>query len=104
MRWTRGDTTMMNPRMAVSALTMGLMLSLAGSTPADQDQKRHRDEQAGPLQLPITGTVAGGGTFAGTLGVEKFVVRDGQVAAIGFVRGTAMSSAGAPLGTALVGP
>ncbi len=95
---------MMNPRMAVPALTMGLMLGLAGSTPADQPQKGHRDERAARLQLPITGTVAGGGTFAGTLSVRKFVVQDGQVAVVGFVRGTAMSAAGVPLGTALVGP
>jgi hypothetical protein len=91
--------------MAVSALTMGLMLSLAGNAPADPGQKgQNKDEQAPALQLPITGTVAGGGTFAGTLSVLKFVVRDGQVAAIGMVRGTATSAAGTPLGTALVGP
>ncbi len=79
---------------------------MAGNTPADQGQKGQKgqkDEQAAPLQLPITGTLAGGGTFAGTLSVQRFVVRDGQVAAIGMVRGTATSAAGTPLGTALVG-
>ena len=97
---------MMNPGMAVSALTMGLMLSVAGNAPADQGQKGQngqKDEQAAPLQLPIAGTGAGGLTFTGTLSVLKFVVRDGQVAVIGMVRGTAMS-AGMPLGTVLLGP
>ena len=93
---------MMNRRMAVSALTMGLMLSFAGTTPAGQAQKGQKDSAS--LQLPITGTVAGGGTFAGTLSLQKFVVRDGQVAAVGIVRGTVTSAAGVPLGTALVGP
>jgi hypothetical protein len=87
--------------MAVSALTMGVLLLGAGATRADPGGKKG---QAASLQLPITGTVAGGGTFAGTLSVLKFVVRDGQVAAIGMVRGTATSAAGTPLGTALVGP
>jgi len=94
---------MMNRRMAVSALTMGLMLSLVGTTPADAGQNGQKKDPAA-LELPITGTVVGGGTFTGTLSVLKFVVHDGQVAAIGMVRGTATSSAGAPLGTVLAGP
>ena len=93
---------MMNPRIAVSALTVGLMLSSAGNTPADQPQKGPRVER-GALQLPITGSAAGGVTFAGTLSVQKFVVHEGHAVAVVFVRGTAMS-AGAPLGTVLVGP
>jgi hypothetical protein len=91
--------------MAVSALTMGLVLSLAGSAPADQGERNEKKKvERAPLQLPITGTIAGGGSFAGTLSVQNFVVRDGQVAVVGIVRGTAMSAAGAPLGTAVVGP
>jgi len=92
---------MMNRRMAVSALAMGALLLGAGTTRADPGGK---NAQAASLQLPITGTVAGGGTFAGTLSLQKFVVRDGQVAAVGIVRGTVTSAAGVPLGTALVGP
>jgi hypothetical protein len=89
--------------MAVSAVSMGLLLLGAATTPADQGEKGGKRQEAS-LQLPITGTIAGGGTFAGTLSVLKFVVHDGQVAAIGMVRGTATSAAGIPLGTALVGP
>jgi hypothetical protein len=92
---------MMNPRMAVSALSMGVLLLAAGTAPADQGEKAKKDAS---LQLPITGTAAGGVTFTGTLSVQKFVVRDGQVAVVGIVRGTATSAAGVPLGTALVGP
>jgi hypothetical protein len=89
--------------MAVSAVSMGLLLLGAATTPADQGEKGGKRQEAS-LQLPITGTIAGGGTFAGTLSVLKFAVHDGQVAAIGMVRGTATSAAGIPLGTALVGP
>jgi hypothetical protein len=95
---------MMNPRMAVSALSMGVLLLGAGTTPADQGEKGKKGQEAS-LQLPITGTFAGG-TFAGTLSIQKFAATpDGmKLVAIGFVRGTATSSAGAPLGSVLAGP
>src|SRR5438046_10410187 len=97
----RGEKrSMMNPRMAVSALSMGVLLLGAGATRADQGKKGPETS----LQLPITGTVAGGGTFAGTLSLQKFVVRDGQVAAVGIGRGTVTNAAGVPVGAALGGP
>jgi hypothetical protein len=95
---------MMIGKMAVSALSMGLLLGAAGTAPADQEKKEHNKKEAS-LQLPITGSFDGG-TFAGTLSIEKFAATpDGKkVVAIGFVRGTATSSAGAPLGTVVAGP
>jgi len=93
---------MMTPRKAVSAVSMGLLLLGAATTPAYQQEKGQK-KQAAPLQLPITGTVPGGGTFAGTLSIQKFAVRDGQAVAIGFVRGAA-TMAGTSLGTVLAGP
>jgi hypothetical protein len=84
----------------VSILTMASMLGLAGASLADSAKK----DPAASLQLPITGTVSGGGSFAGTFDLQKFVVRDGQVAALGIVRGTVTSAAGVAVGSALVGP
>jgi hypothetical protein len=92
----RGDATMIIRRTAVSAFALGLLLLGAGTTFAKEPQA--------PLQLPITGLVAGGGTFTGTLSLQKFVARDGQVMAIGMVTGSATSATGTPLGTTVVGP
>ena len=89
-------------KMAVSALSMGLLLGAAATAPADQEKKEHKKKEAS-LQLPIAGSFAGGGTFAGTFSIQKFAVRDGQAVAIGFVRGAA-TIAGTPLGTVLAGP
>jgi len=84
---------------AVTAISIAVLLWAAGATAADK-------KAAGPLQLPVRGVVAGidGATFAGTLSIQTFVARDGQVMAIGMVRGSVTSATGAPIGTALVGP
>jgi hypothetical protein len=91
-------------KMAVSAVSMGLLLGAAGTSPADQEKKEHKKNEAS-LQLPIAGSFAGGGTFAGTFSIQKFAATpDGtKVVAIGFVRGAA-TIAGTPLGTVLAGP
>lgn len=91
-------------KMAVSALCMGALLGAAASAlaePGDSAKKgKHNDTAA--LELPITGTFAGG-TFAGTASIDRFAVRDGKAVAVGFVRGTVRDSAGATLGTVLAG-
>jgi len=46
------------------------------------------------LSLAVNGAL-GGGAFAGTLLVQRFVAQDGGVAAIGFVTGTLRTSTGA---------
>src|SRR4029078_2946652 len=46
------------------------------------------------LSLAVNGAL-GGGAFAGTLLVQRFVPQDGGIAAIGFVTGTLRSSTGA---------
>jgi hypothetical protein len=91
---------MLIQKMAVTALSTSLLLGGAWTTPAAA-----QEQKAQALQLPITGTVtsAGGGTFAGTVSIQRFAVRDGKAVAIGFVRGTATSSAGASLGTVFAG-
>jgi len=57
-----------------------------------------------PLQLPIAGTVEGGGTFSGTFSLERFAAVDGKPVAVGMVKGLVTGPTGAPVGTALAGP
>ena len=90
---------MMIKRMAVTALSTSLLLAGAGTVPADQGHKVHALKISTALELPITGTFAGG-TFAGTVSIVRFAVRDGKPVAIAFVRGTATGASG----TGLAGP
>jgi hypothetical protein len=63
------------------------------------------DERSAPkaLVLPITGAGTGGVTFNGTVAVQRFVQRNGQVFAIGAVSGSVFGPAG-PIGTSLSFP
>jgi hypothetical protein len=58
-------------------------------------------QAAGALTLPITGGVAGGGAFNGTVTVNRFAIQNGQLVAIGFVRGSITNAAGVVLGSGL---
>jgi len=56
--------------------------------------------QTNPLQnIPVVGSLPGGGTFNGTLDVTRFVVQNGQLAAVGTLSGTLTNAAGAVIGT-----
>jgi hypothetical protein len=55
------------------------------------------------LVLPISGAGADGVTFEGTVAVQRFVQRDGEVFAIGAVSGSLSGPAG-PIGTSLYLP
>jgi hypothetical protein len=59
-----------------------LLLATAGL--ASQSDKQGNDGSS-PLQLPVT---SADGTFAGTLSIQRFEVRDNGVVAIGIVRGS----------------
>jgi len=84
------------------ALALACTAVLASAPPASADVNRQGDKS---LQLPVAGTVGGGGgTFSGTFILKQFAVRNGVVVAIGIVRGTVTSAAGIVLGTALVAP
>jgi hypothetical protein len=82
-----------------AALSIALLL-VASATEAASKRKGPKHP---PLEVPISGAVVGGGTFAGTLSLQEFEARDGQAFALGMIRGTVTSAAGAPLGTAVVG-
>src|SRR5437870_64811 len=53
------------------------------------------------LTIPINTSLANGagGTFAGTLTINKFVTRNGQLSAVGTLAGTVTNAAGAILGS-----
>ncbi len=55
------------------------------------------------LVLPLTGTGSGGVRFNGTVAVQRFFQRDGQVFAIGTVSGSVSGPAG-PIGTSIFLP
>jgi hypothetical protein len=87
---------MMVRTLTATALSVGFLLSAPGAATAVP----RRDT----LELAVTGTAAAGASFSGTLHIQHFVARDGQVKAIVLVKGSLTSAAGVPLGTTLSGP
>ena len=49
--------------------------------------------------IPVVGTIAGGGTFAGTLDIQRFTSKNGQLVAIGSLTGTLTNALGVVIGT-----
>jgi hypothetical protein len=49
---------------------------------------------ASTTQLPVVGSVVGGGTFAGTLNLTKFATSGGALTAVGTLTGTLTNAAG----------
>jgi hypothetical protein len=91
-------------RLMASTLSMALVLPAAGAAAEGHGGRNDVKNSRPPLPLSVAGTVAGGGTFEGTLSIQKFVARDGQVMAIAMISGRLTSGAGLPLGTAAAGP
>jgi hypothetical protein len=86
---------MMKLRVSLLALlTISLVLP-ATIAAADQSPKA--------LVLPIAGSGDGGIRFSGTLAVQRFVQRNGEVFAVGAVSGTVSGPTG-PIGTSLLLP
>jgi hypothetical protein len=86
----------------------GALLALAilapfGNSMADQGNNDDRGsaKAAGVLTLPIAGLVTGGGAFNGTVTINRFAKQNGQLVAIGFVRGTITSAGGVVLGSGM---
>jgi hypothetical protein len=97
-------TTMTMHKLMASTLSMALVVPAARAAAEGHDGKIGGKNSRPPLTLAVAGSVAGGGTFAGTLSIQKFVARDGQVMAIAMISGRLTSAAGLPLGTAAAGP
>src|SRR4051812_28369612 len=82
-------------RLAGGLFALALLAPFENSM-ADQGNNADRgnSQAAGALALPISGSVTGGGTFAGSVTINRFALKDGQLVALGFVRGTITSAAG----------
>jgi hypothetical protein len=74
-----------------------LLLATAGVGMANQSEKQGNDGSS-PLQLPVTSK---DGTFAGTLSIQRFEVRDNRAVAIGVVMGS-IARTGSGLGEVVV--
>jgi hypothetical protein len=92
-------------RLTASALSVGMLLSAGASASAAGLRRVEPPAQPRkPLPVAIVGHLAGGGTFAGTLSIQRFAARDEQVVAIGMVTGTVTGPMGYTVGTTLTGP
>ena len=87
-------------RLAVIA-SLGLLCLLL--TPVSSLAKEDRDRDQEQLTLPIGGS-AGTAKFTGNLTIQRFVQVNGQVKAVGVIKGMLSDASGVPLGTALRGP
>jgi hypothetical protein len=81
----------------LSVATLVLALATMFAAPAAAQTN------TGTLQdIPVVGTIAGGGgSFTGELDITRFVVRNGQLFAIGTLTGTLTDAAGNVIGTVL---
>ena len=78
------------------------VLSLAKEK-EDRDDRNERNDRGARLTLPIAGS-AGLAKFTGNLTIQRFVQVNGQIKAVGMIKGTLFDAAGVPLGTAVRGP
>lgn len=86
----------------------GALLALAllvpcGAAVADpfNNGRSESARAAGAVTLPIAGSVAGGGAFNGSVTINRFALQNGQLVAIGFVRGSITDAAGIVLQSGL---
>ncbi|HEX8034801.1 MAG TPA: hypothetical protein VF510_13180 [Ktedonobacterales bacterium] len=91
----------MTLRLRVGALAIGATLLLLVALVPAALAAPQAAPNAGALTLtsPVTGTLANGGTFAGTLNITQFVNQGGNLAAVGTLSGTLTNAAGAIIGT-----
>jgi hypothetical protein len=81
-------------RLAGALLALAFIAPSGYSRAAQDDNNGNANRAAGALTLPVTGSVAGGGVFSGSVTINRFATRSGQLVAIGFVRGSVTNSAG----------
>jgi hypothetical protein len=90
--------------LAASALAVGMLSAAASASAAEIRRAQTLAQPRKPLPVAIVGHGAGGGSFAGTLSIQKFAVRDDQLVAVGMVSGTLTGNMGFTMGTTLTGP
>jgi hypothetical protein len=73
---------------------LGLLLALSLLVPF-QSAMAKKPLAPGALTLPLAGTVVGGGSFSGTVTINRFArAGDGAIVAVGIARGTVTNAAG----------
>jgi hypothetical protein len=73
---------------------LGLLLALSLLVPF-QSAMAKKPPAPGALTLPLAGTVVGGGSFSGTVTINRFArAGDGAIVAVGIARGTVTDAAG----------
>jgi hypothetical protein len=72
----------MSARLIAIALASGVFLSAGSVSTAEAQLLGSR-----PLAVPITGSVAGGGTFVGTLSIQRFAVQGSATVAVAAIAG-----------------
>ena len=79
----------------------GLLLALSLLVPF-QNAMAKKPPAPGALTLPLAGTVVGGGSFSGTVTINRFTrAGDGAIVAVGIARGTVTDAAGQVMQTGL---
>src|SRR5207244_4682908 len=98
----RKETHTMRHQLLVRSFVLVVAIVVAGSQAAAEGQGRDRGSQerdggsegqdrgsrqgaAAGLVVPIVGTTSAGGTFSGTLTVQRFIARGGNIFAVGLV-------------------
>jgi hypothetical protein len=76
---------------ALALALLGAFLMLPGSAVAQTTNPF--------VDIPVTGTLPGGGTFQGLLDVTGFAVQNGQLVALGNLSGTLTNAVGTVIGT-----
>lgn len=88
-----------------TALACTLLVAPLGAFAAVREAPASaRTAQVNPDALPVTGSTADGGTFAGTLALTKFAVQNGKIVGIGTLSGTLTDALGNTVGTVTAVP
>ena len=82
-----------------SIVTKSTVLMLAAFLALGTFASRSAEAASPAVGIPVTGTLDDGGTFAGTLDVQRFRARDGALQAIGALTGTLTDADGNVLGS-----
>lgn len=87
----------MNKRLITLALVVALLATVIVPIAAPFAQVHAATSPF--TDIPVTGTLANGGTFTGTLDITRFAVRNGSLVAIGSLTGTLTDVLGNVIGT-----
>jgi hypothetical protein len=87
------------------AATLAVSVAAAGTaTAAPSTGAATPQARTAAVSAPVTGTLPGGGSFAGTYTVNRFLGRQGQLLATGTLSGTLTDAAGNVIGTVTQAP